>query len=81
MAPGVQWCSRLKPVVVMLVIDAAYAVMNIMIKKVIDEGTNRLVLIIFRQFIAALVLAPIAHFRERYRLHCWFLVCCSDEKC
>ncbi|XP_039134749.1 LOW QUALITY PROTEIN: WAT1-related protein At3g30340-like [Dioscorea cayenensis subsp. rotundata] len=39
--------------------------MNTMIKKVIDEGMNKLVLITFRQLIATLVLTPIAYFSER----------------
>ncbi|THU61504.1 hypothetical protein C4D60_Mb07t23980 [Musa balbisiana] len=62
---GMGWWGKWKPVVVMLAIVVAYAVMNIMIKKAIDEGTNRLLLITLRQLIAALILAPIAYFRER----------------
>ncbi|KAG6481583.1 hypothetical protein ZIOFF_058187 [Zingiber officinale] len=70
MAPGVlmlsgSWCRRWRPVLVMLAIDAAFAVMNIMIKKALDAGTDRLVLITLRQLVAAVVLAPIAYFRER----------------
>ncbi|XP_074589544.1 WAT1-related protein At3g30340-like [Curcuma longa] len=59
------WCRRCRPVLVMLAIDAAFAVMNIMIKKALDAGTNKLVLITLRQLVAAIVLAPIAYFRER----------------
>ncbi|WOL18976.1 WAT1-related protein [Canna indica] len=65
MALQTVWCSQWKPLVIMLAIDAAYAAMNIMIKKALDGGTNRLVLITLRQLIAALFLAPIAYFRER----------------
>ena len=61
------WWGKWKPVLVMLAIVVAYAVMNIMIKKAIDEGTNRLLLITLRQLIAALILSPIAYFRERYK--------------
>ncbi|CAL9194940.1 WAT1-related protein At3g30340 [Musa acuminata AAA Group] len=62
---GMGWWGKWKPVLVMLAIVVAYAVMNIMIKKAIDEGTNRLLLITLRQLIAALILSPIAYFRER----------------
>ncbi|RWW40592.1 hypothetical protein BHE74_00053985 [Ensete ventricosum] len=62
---GMGWWRKWKPVLVMLAIVVAYAVMNIMIKKAIDEGTNRLLLITLRQLIAALILSPIAYFRER----------------
>ena len=49
----------------MLAVDVAYSVMNTMIKKVIDEGMNRLVLITYRQLVATLFMAPVAYFTER----------------
>lgn len=54
-----------KPAILMSLVVVAFAAMNTMIKKVIDEGMNKLVLITFRQLIATLVLAPIAYFSER----------------
>ncbi|XP_042391227.1 WAT1-related protein At3g30340-like [Zingiber officinale] len=71
MAPGMLlcgcrgWWRRGRVVAMMLAIDAAFAVMNIMIKKALDAGTDRLALITFRQLVAAVVLLPVAHFRER----------------
>ncbi|XP_074563142.1 WAT1-related protein At3g30340-like [Curcuma longa] len=59
------WWRRGRVVAVMLAIDAAFAVMNIMIKKTLDAGTDRLAIITLRQLVAAVVLAPIAYFRER----------------
>lgn len=55
-----------KPAILMSLVVVAFAAMNTMIKKVIDEGMNKLVLITFRQLIATLVLTPIAYFSERY---------------
>ncbi|KAG6508998.1 hypothetical protein ZIOFF_034381 [Zingiber officinale] len=72
MAPGMLlcgcrgWWRRGRVVAMMLAIDAAFAVMNIMIKKALDAGTDRLALITFRQLVAAVVLLPVAHFRERF---------------
>ncbi|PKU78532.1 WAT1-related protein At3g30340 [Dendrobium catenatum] len=54
-----------KPVVVMVLVSLAFAVMNVMVKKAIDEGMNRLVLIILRQLVAALFMAPVAYVCER----------------
>ena len=49
----------------MIGIDVVFAAMNSMNKKVIDEGTNRLVLLTFQQLVAALFMAPVAFFTER----------------
>ncbi|KAJ6850630.1 WAT1-related protein-like [Iris pallida] len=54
-----------KPVIAMLVVNVVFAVMNTLIKKVIDEGLNQLVLITVRQLVATLFIAPVAYFRER----------------
>ncbi|CAL9189118.1 unnamed protein product [Musa hybrid cultivar] len=61
MAYWIEW----RPVLVMLAVDVVFAVMNTMIKKAIDEGLNRLVLITLRQLVATLFMAPIAFFHER----------------
>ncbi|XP_020244721.1 WAT1-related protein At3g30340-like [Asparagus officinalis] len=54
-----------KPIFVMLAVSVAYAMLNTMIKKVIDEGMNRLVIITYRQLAATLFMAPVAYFSER----------------
>ncbi|WOL13241.1 WAT1-related protein [Canna indica] len=54
-----------RPSLLMLAVDIIFAAMNIMIKKVIDEGLNRLVLVTLRQLVATLFMAPIAYMHER----------------
>ncbi|XP_020600177.1 WAT1-related protein At3g30340-like [Phalaenopsis equestris] len=54
-----------KEVVVMVLVSAAFAVGNVMVKKAIDGGMNHLVLIMFRQLVATLLMAPVAYVRER----------------
>ncbi|KAF3612661.1 putative methyltransferase PMT18 [Capsicum annuum] len=53
------------PIVVMLVIDFAFAIGNILLKKIIMDGMNHFVFITYRQSISSLFLAPIAFFLER----------------
>ncbi|PWZ07867.1 WAT1-related protein [Zea mays] len=54
-----------KPVMAMLVFDLISAVTTALIKKALQEGLDRLVLITLRQLVATVFLAPIAYFRER----------------
>ena len=56
-----------KPVIAMLVFDLISAVTTTLIKKALQEGLDRLVLITLRQLVAIVFLAPIAYFKERYR--------------
>jgi hypothetical protein len=58
-----------KPVMAMLVFDLISAVTTALIKKALQEGLDRLVLITLRQLVATVFLAPIAYFRERYILY------------
>ncbi|XP_042489675.1 WAT1-related protein At3g30340-like [Macadamia integrifolia] len=58
-------CEEWKPVLVMLGIDIALAVVNLLLKKVLQEGMNHLVLVTYRQSISTVFLAPIAYFWER----------------
>ena len=53
------------PVSAMLAINFAFAVVNLLLKKVIDEGLNNLVIVTYRQAISAMFLTPIACFWER----------------
>ncbi|KAL6006640.1 hypothetical protein ACLOJK_032133 [Asimina triloba] len=58
-------CSEWKHVFAMVGVEVAFAIANILLKKVLDEGIDHLALITYRQAIAALSLAPIAFFKER----------------
>ncbi|CAI9096194.1 OLC1v1032279C1 [Oldenlandia corymbosa var. corymbosa] len=63
---GIRDClDEWKPVLVMLLVDFVLAIVNLLFKKALNEGMNRLVLITYRQGISALFLAPIAYFWER----------------
>lgn len=61
MAGRLQW----KSVVVILTVYFVMAVLNILFKKILDEGTNQLVIITYRLIAGAIFLAPIAYFFER----------------
>lgn len=61
MSDGGQW----KPVVGMLVISFVFAVVNLLLKKMIDQGTNNMVIATYRLLSSAIFLAPIAFFWER----------------
>ncbi|KAL6606479.1 hypothetical protein ACP70R_042132 [Stipagrostis hirtigluma subsp. patula] len=54
-----------KPVIAMLLFDLISAVTTALIKKALEEGLDRLVLITLRQLVATAFLAPIAYFKER----------------
>jgi len=56
-----------KPVIAMLVFDLISAVTTTLIKKALQEGLDRLVLITLRQLVAIVFLALKAYFKERYR--------------
>uniref|UniRef100_A0ACD5Z9L6 Uncharacterized protein n=1 Tax=Avena sativa TaxID=4498 RepID=A0ACD5Z9L6_AVESA len=54
-----------KATVTMVVVVVVFAVMNTLTKMAFNEGMHTTVLIVLRQLIATLFLAPIAYFRER----------------
>ncbi|KAJ6423086.1 hypothetical protein OIU84_024088 [Salix udensis] len=58
-------CEEWKPFMAMITIDFAFSIVNILLKKVLDEGINHLVLITYRLLISAVFLGPIGYFRER----------------
>ncbi|XP_062074756.1 WAT1-related protein At3g30340-like [Humulus lupulus] len=58
-------CEEWKPFMAMVVVDFAFAVLNILLKKVLDEGMDHLVLVTYRLSISAIFLAPISYFWER----------------
>ena len=58
--------SKWYPVLVMVGIQFVFATINVLLKKVIDEGLNDLVFITYRLTVATIFLAPVAFFFERY---------------
>ena len=63
---GMARIDEWKPVIAMLVFDLISAVTTALIKKALEEGLDRLVLITLRQLVATVFLSPIAFFKERY---------------
>ncbi|VAI41042.1 unnamed protein product [Triticum turgidum subsp. durum] len=59
------WAQEWKPVMGMLAFDLISAVMTALVKKALEQGLNRLVLVTLRQLVATIFLAPIAFFKER----------------
>ncbi|XP_057773626.1 WAT1-related protein At4g01440-like isoform X2 [Salvia miltiorrhiza] len=53
------------PVMAMVGIDMAFAVSNILLKKVVNDGIDHLVFITYRQSVSAVFLFPLAYFLER----------------
>ncbi|KAJ6950718.1 WAT1-related protein [Populus alba x Populus x berolinensis] len=62
---GLKSCDEWKPFIAMITIDFAFSIVNILLKKVLDEGINHLVLVTYRLSISAIFLGPICYFRER----------------
>ncbi|XP_057976111.1 WAT1-related protein At3g30340-like [Malania oleifera] len=58
-------CEARNPVIAMVAIDFGLALVNVLLKKVLDEGMNHLVLITYRLTISSILLAPIGYFWER----------------
>ncbi|PKI76548.1 hypothetical protein CRG98_003099 [Punica granatum] len=73
-----QGCDEWKPFIMMLAIDSAFAVVNILLKTVLEDGINHLVLITYRLLISAVFLAPIGYLWERSsRPKLTFRILCS----
>lgn len=49
----------------MVAVNLGFAAVNVLFKKILDHGANHLVIVAYRQLIAAIFLAPIAFFVER----------------
>ncbi|KAK7400172.1 hypothetical protein VNO78_11372 [Psophocarpus tetragonolobus] len=58
-------CDEWKPFLVMIVIDFSLTMVNILLKKVLQEGMNHLAFITYRLSVATIFLAPIGYFKER----------------
>ncbi|XP_011025313.1 PREDICTED: WAT1-related protein At3g30340-like [Populus euphratica] len=61
MSDGGQW----KPVVGMVVVNFAFAIVNVLFKKVLDQGTNSMVIATYRLSTSAIFLAPVSYYWER----------------
>lgn len=57
--------EQFKPVAAMAAVIFALAMVNVLLKKIIDEVSSHLVINAYRQLISAIFLAPIAYFWER----------------
>ncbi|GAB2287260.1 hypothetical protein Dimus_021642 [Dionaea muscipula] len=53
------------PLVAMVVVQVVYAGMNIIAKLAMDDGMDPLILVAYRQLLAAFALSPLAYFLER----------------
>ncbi|CAA2961624.1 WAT1-related At3g30340-like [Olea europaea subsp. europaea] len=58
-------CINWYPVFIMIAIDLAFAISNILLKKVVTDGMDHLVFITYRQSISTIFLSPLAFFLER----------------
>ncbi|KAJ9173825.1 hypothetical protein P3X46_016924 [Hevea brasiliensis] len=62
---AIKSCDEWKPFIAMLTVDFAFAIVNILLKNVLDDGINHLVLVTYRLSISAAFLGPIGYFWER----------------
>ncbi|KAF9600883.1 hypothetical protein IFM89_013790 [Coptis chinensis] len=62
---GMKLCKGWEPVFVMIGIYLAFAFVNLLVKRILDEGMDHLVLIAYRTSSAAILLAPMAYIWER----------------
>lgn len=60
--------EQLKPVLVMIIVNLALSVVNVFLKKILNEGMDHLTILTYRQAIASIFLAPIACIFERYHI-------------
>ncbi|KAK8635550.1 hypothetical protein V6N13_004284 [Hibiscus sabdariffa] len=59
------WCGQWSFVVAMVAVNFAFAVTNALFKLILDHGTSRVIILVYRQAISTLCLTPIAYVRER----------------
>ncbi|KAJ8748560.1 hypothetical protein K2173_003461 [Erythroxylum novogranatense] len=57
--------NLMRPVLAMVAVNFGFSILNVLTKKVLDEGFNHMVFITYRQSIAAIFLAPVAYYWER----------------
>ncbi|XP_065864435.1 WAT1-related protein At3g30340-like isoform X2 [Euphorbia lathyris] len=69
------WRDQWKSVFAMVFVNFTFAVVNVLFKKVLDRGTNHMVIVTYRFIISAIFLAPISCYLERLTLtQCLFLL-------
>ena len=61
----VKSCEEWKPFIAMIAVDFAFAIVNILLKKILDEGMDHLVFVTYRLTISTMFIAPIGYFLER----------------
>ncbi|GMJ01381.1 Usually multiple acids move in and out Transporters 32 [Hibiscus trionum] len=59
------WCGQWSFVVAMVAVNFAFAATNALFKMILDRGTSRVIILVYRQAISTLCLTPIAYVRER----------------
>ncbi|KAK7247187.1 hypothetical protein RIF29_42064 [Crotalaria pallida] len=71
-------CDEWKPFLVMIAVAFALTIVNILLKKVLEEGMNHLAFITYRLSISSIFLAPMSYFWERngrseltFRIYCY----------
>lgn len=74
----------LKAVLMMSMINFAIAIENVLFKKMLDDGVNRMVATTYRLIVGTLFLTPFATFLERYAhvyiYGCSTIMCSIDKK-
>ncbi|KAK9002285.1 hypothetical protein V6N11_024969 [Hibiscus sabdariffa] len=68
------WCRQWNFVVVMVAVNFAFAVTNALFKMILDQGTSRVIILVYRQVISTFCLTPIAYVRERTTLAQYFFL-------
>lgn len=63
-----------KPFLVMIAIDISLTAVNILLKKVLQQGMNHLVFITYRLSVSSIFLAPIGYFKERASVTQYFFL-------
>ncbi|CAM8974524.1 unnamed protein product [Rhodiola kirilowii] len=58
--------TELKPALAMVTINFAFAIVNILIKKIMEQGADHLVIVAYRQLASAVLVTPIAYLLERH---------------
>lgn len=64
-----------KQVLAMVATSFSLAIVNILLKKVLNEGMDHLLIIMYRQMVSAIFLTPVAYIWERYAQQRSYLLC------
>ncbi|GMY30683.1 WAT1-related protein At3g30340-like [Fagus crenata] len=63
-----------KPFIAMIAVEFSFAIVNILLKKILDEGMDHLVFVTYRLTISTMFIAPIGYFLERASLTQYFFL-------